>query len=114
MPRFAADGVSVELIDLRTLDLPGIDYEAIGKSLSKTSALVIAEEASASQSIGSAISASIMERFFDLLEAPVVRVTSLDIPVPVSRVLERATIISDENIFETATAVAKRVWRSGS
>jgi len=55
-----------------------------------------------------------MERFFDLLEAPVVRVTSLDIPVPVSRVLERATIISDENIFETATAVAKRVWRSGS
>jgi 2-oxoisovalerate dehydrogenase E1 component len=108
LPDFAAEGVSVELIDLRTLDLPGIDYEAIGKSLGKTGALVIAEEAPASQSIGSAISASIMERYFEYLDAPVTRVTSLDIPLPVSRVLERETMISDEKIFRTTVAVARR------
>ncbi len=108
LPKFAADGISVEIIDLRTLDLPGIDYESIGRSLGKTGALVIAEEAAASQSIGSAISASIMERFFEYLDAPVTRVASLDIPLPVSRVLERETMISDERIFRTTAAVAKR------
>jgi 2-oxoisovalerate dehydrogenase E1 component len=108
LPQFAAEGVSVDLIDMRTLDLPGIDYEVIGKSLGKTGALVIAEEAAASQAIGSAVSASIMERFFEFLDAPVTRVTSLDIPLPVSRVLERETMISDEKIFRTAVAVARR------
>jgi 2-oxoisovalerate dehydrogenase E1 component len=109
LPRFETDGVSVEIMDLRTLDLPGIDYEAIGRSLSKTGALVIAEEAAASQSIGSAISATIMERFFEYLDAPVTRVTSLDIPLPVSRVLERETMVSDEKIFRTTVAVARRM-----
>ena len=108
LPAFAAQGISVDLIDMRTLDLPGIDYEAIGKSLKKTGALVIAEEAAASQSIGSAVAASIMERFFESLDAPVARVTSLDIPLPVSRVLERETMISDEKIFRTTVAVAGR------
>jgi 2-oxoisovalerate dehydrogenase E1 component len=108
LPSLAADGVSVDLIDLRTLDLPGIDYETIGTSLEKTGALVIAEEAPASQSIGSAIAASIMERYFEYLDAPVTRVTSLDIPLPVSRVLERETMISDGKIFRTTAAVARR------
>ena len=107
--RFAEEDISVEVIDLRTLDLPGIDYETIGTSLKKTGAVVIAEEAAASQSIGSAISASIMERFFELLDAPVARVTSHDIPLPVSRVLERETMISDEKIFRTTVAVARRI-----
>ena len=107
--RFAAEGVSVDLIDMRTLDLPGIDYDAIGRSLERTGALVVAEEAPASQSIGSAVSATIMERFFELLDAPVARVTSLDIPLPVSRVLERETMISDEKIFRTTLAVAGRL-----
>ena len=109
LPIFAAEGLSVELIDLRTLDHPGMDYATIGESLGKTGAVVIAEEAAASQSIGSAISASIMERFFDSLDAPVSRVTSLDIPPPVSRVLERETMISDEKILKVTSAVGKRV-----
>lgn len=103
-------GISVEVIDLRTLDLPGIDYATIGQSLEKTGAVVIAEEAAASQSVGSAIAASIMERFFQMLDAPVVRVTSLDIPLPVSRILERATMISDEQIVQTLVSVAGRTW----
>ncbi len=109
LERFAAEGVSVDLIDMRSLDLPGIDYDAIGRSLGKTGALVIAEEAPASQSIGSAVSATIMERFFEFLDAPVTRVTSLDIPLPVSRVLERETMISDDKIFNTTLAVARRM-----
>ncbi len=109
LPRFSAAGISVDLIDMRTLDLPGIDYATIGASLGKTGALVIAEEAPASQSIGSAVSASIMERFFESLDAPVTRVTSLDIPLPVSRVLERETMISDEKIFHATAAVAARM-----
>ena len=50
-----------------------------------------------------------MERFFEYLDAPVTRVTSLDIPLPVSRVLERETMISDEKIFRTTVAVAARL-----
>ncbi|MGB2960558.1 MAG: transketolase C-terminal domain-containing protein, partial [Bacteroidota bacterium] len=109
LPRFAAEGVSVELIDLRTLDHPGIDYTTIGASLKKTGAVVIAEEAGTSQSIGAAISASIVEQFFELLDAPITRVNSLDIPLPVSRVLERETMVSDEKILRITTAVGKRI-----
>ena len=108
LPRFASAGISVDLIDMRTLDLPGIDYDTIGESLGRTGALVIAEEAAASQSIGSALAASVSERCFESLDAPVTRVTSLDIPLPVSRVLERETMISDEKIFHVASAVARR------
>jgi pyruvate/2-oxoglutarate/acetoin dehydrogenase E1 component len=114
LPRFEAESVSVEIIDLRTLDLPGIDYATIGTSLQKTGAIAIAEEAAASQSIGSAIAASIMERFFHMLDSPIVRVTSLDIPLPVSRVLEKATMISDERILQTVVSVARRTWSRAS
>jgi 2-oxoisovalerate dehydrogenase E1 component len=110
LPRFAEEGISVEIIDLRTLDLPGIDYATIGESLQKTGTAVIAEEAASSQSIGSAISASIMERFFQMLDSAVVRVTSLDVPLPVSRVLEKATMISDDQIVQTVMSVARRSW----
>jgi 2-oxoisovalerate dehydrogenase E1 component len=110
LPRFAEEGISVEIIDLRTLDLPGIDYATIGESLQKTGTAVIAEEAASSQSIGSAISASIMERFFQMLDSAVVRVASLDVPLPVSRVLEKATMISDDQIVQTVMSVARRSW----
>jgi pyruvate/2-oxoglutarate/acetoin dehydrogenase E1 component len=49
-----------------------------------------------------------MERYFEYLDAPVTRVTSLDIPLPVSRVLERESMISDEKILRTTAAVARR------
>ena len=108
LPKFAAEGISVELIDLRTLDLPGIDYDTIRTSLGKTGAVVVAEEAAASQSIGASIAAAVMERFFEMLDGPVLRVSSLDIPLPVSRVLERETMVSDEKIFRTTVAAARR------
>jgi len=109
--RWADDGVSVEIIDLRSLDPLSIDYQTIGRSIRKTGAAVVAEEAPRSCAIGSRITADITERFFDFLDGPVARLTSLDIPNPVSRVLETAALLDDEAIFSGTKAVASRCWR---
>ncbi|MHB9035430.1 MAG: dehydrogenase E1 component subunit alpha/beta [Armatimonadota bacterium] len=101
-------GVSAEVIDLRTLDLPGIDYDTIGRSIKKTGMAVVVEEAPKSQSIGATIASEIMTRFFDHLDGPVIRVTSEDIPNPVSKVLEEAAIISVDEILSVASAAARR------
>lgn len=111
LPRLAAEGVSAELIDLRTLDYAGIDYDAIGRSVRKTGAVVIVEEALRSQSIGPTVAANITERFFDYLDGPVACMASEDVPPPVSRVLEAAALIKDDDILNTAVAVARRQWR---
>ncbi|MHB0998441.1 MAG: alpha-ketoacid dehydrogenase subunit alpha/beta [Armatimonadota bacterium] len=103
--------ISAEIIDLRTVDLYGIDYDAIGLSLEKTGAVVVVEEAPTSQSIGASISAGVTERFFDLLDAPAARVNSLDVPNSVSRALEKATIVSDDDIRSTVISTAQRKWR---
>ena len=108
---FEAAGVSAELIDLRTLDPPSIDYETIGESLRKTGAVAIVEEAATGQSIGSRIAGELMERYFDYLDVPVARLSSLDVPLPVSKVLEAAAMIADDRILDTVTAVAKRKWK---
>jgi len=106
--RLAAGGVSAETVDLRTLDLPSIDYDTLSESIMKTGAAVIVEQAAASQSIGQQIAANLTERFFDYLDCPVACLASLDVPTSVSRVLEAAALISDEDIFQTTVAVAKR------
>jgi 2-oxoisovalerate dehydrogenase E1 component len=81
-------GVSAELIDLRTLDAPGIDYRTIGESLARTGAVAIVEQAAASQGIGVRLAGQIASRFFDELDAPPLCLCSQDVPPPVSRVLE--------------------------
>ena len=106
-----SQGISADIIDLRTLDLPGIDYEMIGKSLKKTGALAIIEEAPTSNSIGSTIAAEVYQRFYDELDGPVACVTSKDVPNSVSRILEAAAMLKDEEIIETVMAVANRRWR---
>ncbi len=111
LPKLAETDVSVDLIDLRTVDYPGIDYDTIGESLKKTGAAIIVEEACKSQSIGATIAKNIMKKFFDYLDCPVVCLTSLDVPSPVSRVLEAAVLIDDEEILQTTIAVARRQWR---
>ena len=108
----ALDGdVSIDLLDLRCLDRLSIDYDTIGASLVKTGAMVIVEEAARSQGIGEVLAAEITTRFFDELDGPVACVTSLDISTPVSRRLELAALVSDEQIDETVRAVAERRWR---
>ena len=104
-------GVTFDLIDLRTLDIPGVDYETIGNSLKKTGAVVVVEQAAGGQSIGERINAQITERFFDELDAPPGVLTSLNVPNSVSKVLEAAAMISDDEILESVEKMAKRSWK---
>jgi 2-oxoisovalerate dehydrogenase E1 component len=113
-PEIEAHGVSIEIIDLRTLDLPALDFETVGRSLAKTGALAIVEEAAAGQGIGPRVAAAVTERFFDLLDAPPCCLASLDVPLSVSKVLEDAAMISDTRIVAALTAAAKREQIAGT
>jgi len=109
--RFMDKGISVEIIDLRTIDLPGLDFQTIAESLKKTGAAIIVEEAPANLSIGAKIAASLTEMCFDYLDGPVMRLTSLDVPNSVSRMLEQAAMIDDETIINYTVLTAKRQWK---
>jgi len=108
---FKEKGISVELIDLRTIDLPGLDFETIGESLKKTGVAIVVEEAPTNLSLGAKIAAGLTERYFDYLDSPVMRLTSLDVPNSVSRVLEKAAMIDDETIINNTVLAAKRQWK---
>jgi len=96
----AQSGVSIEVIDLRTLDSIGMDYKTIGESLAKTGSLLIVEQAPRSLGVGGRLSDEVQRRFFDYLDCPIGRVSGLDLPNPVSRHLEQAVIPSAEQIKE--------------
>jgi 2-oxoisovalerate dehydrogenase E1 component len=102
--------VSAEIIDLRSLDFPSIDYETIGQSVKKTGAVAIVEEAPKSQSIGDKIAAVITEQFFDYLDAPPACLASIDVPTPVSRKLEETVLINDRDTLKILTTIATRNW----
>jgi 2-oxoisovalerate dehydrogenase E1 component beta subunit len=75
-----SEGTSIEVIDLRSLS--PIDYEPILESVRKTGRLVVAQEAPGSVSVGSEIAATVAERAFYSLNAPVLRVSGYDTPFP--------------------------------
>jgi 2-oxoisovalerate dehydrogenase E1 component len=79
-------GVDAEIVDLRTL-LP-LDYDAIRETVHKTNRVLILHEDTLTGGIGADIAAYISEHLFEYLDAPVLRVASLDTPVPFSRILE--------------------------
>ena len=108
---FKGKGISVEIIDLRTIDLPGLDFETLGESLKKTGVAVVVEEAPTNHSIGAKIAAELTERYFDYLDGPVMRLTSLDVPNSVSKVLEEAAMLDDETIITSTVLAAKRQWK---
>lgn len=80
------DGVSIEVIDLRSL--APVDYATVAASVRRTGRLVIAHEAQQQGGIGAEVVASIVERCFEFLEAAPVRITGHDIPYPAAK-LER-------------------------
>ncbi len=92
------EGISCEVIDLRSL-LP-LDYETVMGSLEKTNRIVIAHEAHLRGGLGSDIVAEIIDRGFDLLDAPPVRVGSLNVPMPYNLGLEEFVIPSKDSIVE--------------
>ncbi|MCR1160463.1 MULTISPECIES: alpha-ketoacid dehydrogenase subunit beta [Micrococcaceae] len=79
----ADDGISVEVIDLRSL--APVDYPVVEASVRKTGRLVITHEAGQSGGLGAEIAASITERCFHYLESAPVRITGFDVPYPYSK-----------------------------
>jgi pyruvate dehydrogenase E1 component beta subunit len=92
----AAEGISAEVIDLRTIR--PLDTQAVLASLAKTNRLVVAEEGWPVCSVGSEILAVCMEQGFDDLDAPVLRITNEDVPMPYAANLEKATLINADKI----------------
>ena len=99
----AGEGISVEVIDLRTLR--PLDKSTVLASLKKTNRLIVAEEGWPACSIGSEIAAICMEEGFDDLDAPVLRITNEDVPMPYAANLERLALISANKIIATCRKV---------
>lgn len=95
----AAEGISVEVIDPRTLS--PLDDEAILTSIQKTGRLVVVDEATPYCSMASEVASLVVDKAFDYLDAPIRKVTSPHTPVPASPVLELEYVPSVANI-ETA------------
>jgi len=95
----AGQGISAEVIDLRTLDYQGMDYDTIGASVRKTGSVLIVEQGPRSLTLSARLADEIQERFFDYLDCPVGKVTSADVPSPVSKALEDEFIPSYEAIM---------------
>ncbi|MBN1640814.1 MAG: dehydrogenase [Anaerolineae bacterium] len=93
----AEEGISVEVIDLRTLK--PLDMDTIAASVKKTGRVVGVTEAYKTGSFISELAMRIQEEVFDWLDAPVVRVTAADVPIPMSEPLEDACIPSVERII---------------
>lgn len=93
-----ATGIDAEVIDLRSLDPMGIDWDAIGASLARTNRLLVAEETTRGTSIGAHVVKQAQERFFDLLDHEIVHVSGSHSSPVVSKVLERAALARREEI----------------
>jgi len=96
----AKDGVSVEVIDLRSI-LP-FDEEAILESVAKTNRVIILHEAPLTGGAGAEFAARIAEKAFDYLDAPIKRVASLDVPTPYSPPLEAFYLPNKEKLMKAA------------
>jgi len=100
------EGINAEVIDLRTLR--PLDKQTVLTSLAKTNRLVVVEEGWPTCSISSEIMAICMEEGFDDLDAPVLRVTNEDVPLPYAANLEKLALIKASDVVKAAKAVSYR------
>nr|QCI07023.1 Pyruvate dehydrogenase E1 component beta subunit [Haraldiophyllum bonnemaisonii] len=99
------DGYNPEVIDL--ISLKPIDIETIIISLKKTHRLLIVEECMKTGGIAAEIIAQVNDNYFDLLDAPIIRLSSQDIPTPYNGNLEKATIIHPQQIVNSVRMLVK-------
>ncbi len=104
--KLAEEGIDAEVVDLRTLR--PLDRATVLASLKKTNRLVIADESWPVCSIASEIMAICMEDGFDDLDAPVLRVTSADVPLPYAANLEKLAFVKVEDVVAAAKKVTYR------
>jgi len=102
----AGDGIEAEVIDLRSIR--PMDHDAIIASLRKTNCIVTVEEGWPTAGIGAEIAAVVMEQAFDWLDAPVHRVTGVDVPMPYAANLEKLALPQPETVVQAVRAVLYR------
>jgi pyruvate dehydrogenase E1 component beta subunit len=103
--KLAAEGVSAEVIDLRSLK--PWDEEAVLASVRKTGRAVVVHEASRTCGVGAEVAATIAEKAWDSLKARVVRIAGPDVPPPSSRTLEQAFIPSADSIIAAVRSITR-------
>ena len=101
--QLAQEGVEAEVIDARTLR--PLDVETIAKSVMKTNHAVIVEECWPQCGMGAEIGSRIYESAFDYLDAPVVRVSGADVPMPYASHLEQLCIPDEEKVLAAVRSV---------
>jgi len=101
--KLADDGISAEVIDLRTLR--PMDTPAILKSVMKTNRLVTVEEGWPQGSVGNYISSVVMQEAFDYLDAPVINCTGKDVPMPYAANLEKHALLTTEEVIAAVKKV---------
>ena len=100
------DGISAEVIDLRTLR--PIDYDTVLASVMKTNRCVTVEEGFPVGSIGDHLASMIMQRAFDHLDAPVVTCTGKDVPMPYAANLEKLALLTTADVVAAVKSVCYR------
>lgn len=104
--QLAAEGISAEVIDLRTLR--PIDYDTVLASVQKTNRCVTVEEGFPVGSIGDHLASTIMQRAFDYLDAPVVTCTGKDVPMPYAANLEKLALVTTADVVAAVKSVCYR------
>jgi pyruvate dehydrogenase E1 component beta subunit len=102
----AKEGIEAEVIDLRSVR--PIDYDTLVESVKKTNRIVIVEEAWPLASISAELTYTIQRRAFDYLDAPVVRITCMDVPLPYAPTLIEASL---PNVERTVKAVKEVMYQ---
>ena len=104
--RLAEEGVSAEVIDLRTLR--PLDTDTVIQSVMKTNRCVTVEEGFPVCSIGNHISSVLMQQAFDYLDAPVINCTGKDVPMPYAANLEKLALVTTDEVIAAVNQVTYR------
>ncbi|MEO8242152.1 MAG: pyruvate dehydrogenase complex E1 component subunit beta [bacterium] len=102
----AKEGINAEVVDLRTLR--PLDYDTVLASVMKTNRCVTVEEGFPVGSIGNHLSATIMARAFDYLDAPVINCTGKDVPMPYAANLEKHALLTTAEVVAAVKSVCYR------
>jgi pyruvate dehydrogenase E1 component beta subunit len=98
-----SDGISAEVVDLRTIR--PLDTRAIFDSVSKTHRCVVVEEGWPFAGVGAQVVDEVQREIFDALDAPILRVTAADVPMPYNKRLERAAKVDAEKVVAAVRRV---------
>ncbi len=105
--RLEKEGISVEVIDLRTI-WP-FDFDTVSESVKKTGHVVIAHESWKVGGVGAELASQIQEKLFDFLDAPIVRVGAEHVPIPFSPPLEKRVIPDSDDVYRAVKQVLEEV-----